>query len=235
MIALIPFRSGSERVPDKSIRIFDRNGVKKPLFLHTVRLAVECFELFDAIIITTDYSLGLLHSLSYNTVSQCQVVVRDKVSSDQPASEYIKDVLDSGKSSDEQDVCLLQITCPLRAKADIYQAADIYYMNKDKCKTLVSVTEVDSIKKFYMPFGNTVSSLYQGGVLSCDESDGSGDKLYRRNSSIYIFNVVYFRENNSIFSPKPSYYEMPAHRSVDINTEEDFKMAEALSKVCGVI
>jgi CMP-N-acetylneuraminic acid synthetase len=234
MIALIPFRKGSKRVPEKNIKMFNRNGAARTLFMHTVLQALKCGNIFESVVVSTDYSLAFLFSIDEYVMDKCVIHVRNEVADDQPASHYIKEFIDSQKFGNASDICLLQPTCPLRSHIDIYGAVDKYYTQKDEKPTLVSVTKVGPNKKLYVNGITGFGSISSDNILACDEEGKKAEEIYVRNSSIYIFNVGYFRKNNTIFDNKPNYYQMPVSRSIDINTEEDFKMAEALSKVCDI-
>lgn len=231
MVALIPFRKGSKRVLEKSVRQFDRNGEKKPLFVHTVKQAVDCSELFEAVIIASDYSSSFIFNvLVQYDLEQVYIHTRQDVADSQPASDYIKDIIKTYKYDSKQDVCLLQPTCPLRSYLDIYEAVNRYYEFKARNKTLVSISDVGLDKKFYTRDEDSISAVVAGTGLAIDEKNIKTERVYKRNSSIYIFNVGHFNEHNTIFEQHPSHYLMPMHRSIDIDTEEDFKMAEYVSK-----
>lgn len=53
---------------------------------------------------------------------------------------------------------------------------------------------------------------------------------YRINGALYIANIDYFTHMESIYGRRTFAYVMPGERSVDVDTEFDFKIAEALCK-----
>ena len=55
-------------------------------------------------------------------------------------------------------------------------------------------------------------------------------KVYEMNASIYIWKREILRNNTSIFLPKTGIYEMPAERSIDIDSPTDFKVVEVLMR-----
>lgn len=54
------------------------------------------------------------------------------------------------------------------------------------------------------------------------------DKFYRLNGAIYIINTIRFFEDRYFYQAGSFAYIMPQNRSVDIDTEIDFKLAELL-------
>jgi N-acylneuraminate cytidylyltransferase/CMP-N,N'-diacetyllegionaminic acid synthase len=53
-------------------------------------------------------------------------------------------------------------------------------------------------------------------------------KYYRINGAIYIAEWDYLKQNKTFFGDKTYAYIMPKERSIDIDTEMDFKFAEFL-------
>ena len=52
----------------------------------------------------------------------------------------------------------------------------------------------------------------------------------KENGAIYIFNRFHILEQNTIYGTRVYQYEMPEQRSVDIDTQEDWDLAEKLMK-----
>ena len=52
--------------------------------------------------------------------------------------------------------------------------------------------------------------------------------VFLPNGSIYVLNVEALRHTRNYFGPRSFGYPMPAERAVDIDTEADFRAAEAL-------
>ena len=53
-------------------------------------------------------------------------------------------------------------------------------------------------------------------------------KYYRLNGAIYLAATKYLRERNGFFGPNTFAYEMPKERSVDIDSDLDFKLVSLL-------
>ena len=52
--------------------------------------------------------------------------------------------------------------------------------------------------------------------------------VYEMNASIYIWKRSFLLKSDNIFNNKTSYYEMPEERSIDIDSELDFKIVKSL-------
>jgi CMP-N-acetylneuraminic acid synthetase len=63
-----------------------------------------------------------------------------------------------------------------------------------------------------------------------DTKGNSADKYYRINGAIYLINKKMFMLSKSLLNDKTIAYVMPQIRSVDIDTEIDFCLAETLMK-----
>jgi CMP-N,N'-diacetyllegionaminic acid synthase len=239
-LAVIPARAGSKRVPNKNTRLL----CGKPLIQWTVE-AVEQSQYIRDYVITTDIPFVL--DTYEKAIKRPEWLCGDDV----PMSEVIKDVLLRTQYYNFMHMCedeslddncflwlkyrlfrivLLQPTSPLRTEEDIYNAYQLESRkNEGKLWTgnarvpLVSVSETTAEKRMY-----NADSTPMGKQTAYDKDK---DKTcYQRNSAIFIFNALRFIETNQIIHDKPILYKMPQSRSIDIDTEEDWMMAEALMK-----
>lgn len=218
-IAIIPARSGSKGLKDKNIKIL--NG--KPLLWYTIQAAKEsgCFE---EIMVSTDSeqyaeiaracgaSVPFLRSATYSgdTVDSWDVVK-------EVLYNYLKkkEVFDS--------VCLLQPTSPLRKTEDIVGAYGLY---ADKnADSVTSVCEVDHSPLWSMVLQNDLSLKEFRNNLKCVPRQQMS-KYHRLNGAIYIRNVEYLDTDIIICDDNEYAYVMDRCHSIDIDTQEDFDLAE---------
>ena len=221
-IAVIPARSGSKGLNDKNIKLL--NG--KPLIWYSIRAALDS-GLFDEIMVSTD-------SEKYAKIAkECGASVpflRSKSTSGDKASSWdaVKEVLDnySIKGVQFDNVMLLQPTSPLRNAEDIINAFDI--MKKNNAMSVVSVCEVE-----HSPlWSNTLpKDGCLAGFLRPEVTNTTGRQAlptyYRINGAIYLTKISEVLGEN-LYTDSSFAYVMPRSRSVDIDTELDFKMAEFL-------
>lgn len=226
-LAIIPARSGSKSVKNKNIRKF--NG--KPLMAYTITAALNC-GLFEEVMVSTDSEEYAKIAEEYGATVP---FMRSRTTSTDIASSWdmVQEVLDGYEKQDRtfDSFCLLQPTSPLRTSDDISKAYQLFTDKADVA--VVSVCEMEH------------SPLWSGKLTDDKSLDGfitrasmgnrqQNGKYYRLNGAIYIISVKAFKED-SFFYRKGSYaYIMSQIKSVDIDTEVDFRIAEDLAKWGGI-
>lgn len=222
-IAIIPARSGSKGLKDKNIR--NLNG--RPLLAWTIDAAVRSGE-FDEIMVSTD-------SEAYAEIArQCgadvpflrsPAMATDTASSWDTVAEVLENCKERGSTFDT--FCLLQPTSPLRNAEDIRNA---YALFRDKADfAVVSVCEAEHSPLWcgHLP----ESGEFTGFIREKDvKQRQAGGKFYRLNGAIYIVDTQRFAADRFLYHEGSYAYIMPQERSVDIDTETDFKLAELLMR-----
>lgn len=221
-IAVIPARSGSKGLNDKNIKLL--NG--KPLIWYSIQSALDS-GLFDEIMVSTD-------SEKYAEIAkECGASVpflRSKSTSGDKASSWdaVKEVLDnySIKGVQFDNVMLLQPTSPLRNAEDIVNAFEI--MKKNNAMSVVSVCEVEHSPLWSntLPENGCLEGFLRPEVANTTGRQGL-PTYYRINGAIYLTKISEVLGEN-LYTDSGFAYVMPRSRSVDIDTELDFKMAEFL-------
>ena len=223
-IAIIPARSGSKGLKDKNIKLL--NG--KPLLAYTIEAAIKS-KAFDTVFVSTDSpkyaeisndfgaDVHFLRS-EYNSL--------DEASSWDVVREVIHKFEEEGKVFDE--IMLLQPTSPLRTDEDIRNAISV--MNERQANAVESLTEMD-----HSPLWS--NTLPQDGNMDNFFNKYSSiprqalPKYYRENGAIYLIKrELLDRSDSEIFSSKCFAYVMPRERSIDIDEELDFRIAEVIMK-----
>ena len=120
---------------------------------------------------------------------------------------------------------LLQPTSPLRKTEDILNAYQIF--KEKKATAVVSVCEMEHSPLWSntLPEDNSLSGFLKS------ESNKQRQKLetfYRINGAIYMANVKEFLKDTNLYRDNCYAYKMSAERSIDIDTELDFKIAETI-------
>ena len=218
-LAIIPARSGSRGLQDKNIKLLNA----KPLIKYSIDAAIDS-ECFDTIMVSTD-------SKSYAKIASelgAEVpFLRSKLtSSDQASSwEVVLEVIDkySEMGKEYDTFCLLQPTSPLRNGQDIRNAYSI--MSENHAISVQSVTELDHPLAWCGKLGDKGSLL---GFISreADNRRQCQEKYFRPNGAIYIADIANFRKDSFLYRDGCYAYIMPRERSIDIDTEVDFKLAE---------
>jgi CMP-N-acetylneuraminic acid synthetase len=205
---IITARSNSKRLPGKNLRDF--HG--RPLLAHTCTAARES-GVFDEVWINTDAPEIADVASKYDV--RClelrpAALARDDIPS-QPVVAWQLNAL--RRAGFDYDLFyLLQPTSPLRTADDIRAALALYEENAP-C-TVVGATPVAP--------ANWLGRATRDG---CFEKLAGSDVIYRLNGAIYVHQVADYCAGKA--PRKTVVYPMPASRSVDIDTEEDFQLAEA--------
>lgn len=222
ILAIIPARGGSKRIPGKNIRFL----AGEPLICHTIKAALKSKNIGRVIVSTEDDKIAEI-----SRKNGAEVLVRPAEMADDNSKTI--DVLfhllgEVQKENYEPDIIiLLQPTSPLRNETDIDQALDFF--SRKKCESLVGVCELphpfcwalELKKEFLFP----VFGLESLKIRSQD-----APKKYICNGAIYIASPSALRKNEGFFSEKTLAYVMPREKSLDIDKESDFKLAELILK-----
>ncbi len=220
-IAIIPARSGSKGLPDKNI--MQLNG--KPLLVYSIEAALSS-GCFDTVMVSTDSEEYA--DIARNGGAEVPFLRSAATSSDTASSaDVILEVLDryetQGRTFDT--FCLLQPTSPLRTDADIVESYRI--MSDKSAYSVVSVTELEHPLSWCGQLGEDNS--LDGFLERAENVQRQAQKaFFRPNGAMYIAEVKGYRKDQYFYSTGSYAYIMPRERSVDIDTEYDFRLAEFL-------
>ena len=221
-LAIIPARSGSKGLPDKNIRDF----LGKPLLAHTIGAAADS-GCFDEVMVSTDSEQYAQIARKWGASVpfwRSEATSTDQASSWDMVEEVLQNYEKMGRRFDT--FCLLQPTSPLRNAQDIRGA---YHIFREKASfAVVSVCEAEH------------SPLWCGHLPQSGEFTGfidregmkqrqSGGKFYRLNGAVYIVDITRFRQDRFLYQEGSFAYIMEQARSVDIDTELDFRYAELIA------
>ncbi|MDE6435794.1 MAG: acylneuraminate cytidylyltransferase family protein [Lachnospiraceae bacterium] len=223
-LAIIPARSGSKGLVDKNIR--NLNG--KPLMEYSIKAAIKS-GCFDEVMVSTD-------SEKYADIAiSCGAKVpflRSSENSSDRASSWgvVREVLNGYREQGIQFdmVTLLQPTSPLRTAADIINAYEIF--KEKQARSVISVCEMETSPLLC----NTLrEDNCLEGFISPEIRDKRRQDLpqyYRLNGAIYICRVNYSDMQFELYGKDSYAYIMSPQKSVDIDTEFDFFLAEQIIK-----
>ena len=221
-LAIIPARSGSKGLKDKNIKLL--NG--KPLMAYSIDAALQS-KVFDVVFVSTDSEQYAEIAEEYGADahflrSECNS--SDRAGSWDVVREVIRKFESEGKRFDE--IMLLQPTSPLRNGEDIINAVN--EMNDKNALVIESLTEMD-----HSPlWSNTLPDDLSMDSFFNEYSSKPRQELptyYRENGAIYLLKrEVLDKKDEEMFLNRCYAYIMPKERSVDIDTEFDFRIAETI-------
>jgi len=219
ILAVIPARGGSKEIPRKNIRLL----AGKPLIAYTIEAALKSKYVDKVIVSTEDIEISQIsEQYGAEVVKRPEKLARDET----PTLSVIQHVV--RRLKEKYDIIVaLQPTSPLRDEKDIDAAIDLF--GKHGTDSLVSVCEVEHHPYWMVRVTNGKVEPF---VKTDKEYPRRQDlpKLYRFNGAIYIAKKDILMKENKIFGKNATAFIMPLEKSIDIDTELDFKLAEILMK-----
>lgn len=222
-IAIIPARSGSKGLKDKNIRLL--NG--KPMLAYSIEAAIKS-RVFDSVYVSTDSEIYADIGRKYG--AEIPFLRSEQLSTDTAKSwDVVLDALfryeNLGKRFDM--VTLLQPTSPLRDAEEIRNAYEEYQVKK--AKAVVSVCEMEHSPLWSNTLPESLS-MDQFVKLQDNQARQSLQTYYRINGAIYMVDVMFLKQDKNIYRQGCFAYIMDGKKSIDIDAQMDFDMAEMLMK-----
>lgn len=221
-IAIIPARSGSKRIPKKNIR----NFCGKPIISYILR-AISDSCLFDEIHVSTDCAeiASIVETEGYPVAFFRPPILSDDFTPLYPVVRYVLNTyLQRGLSFDT--AALFMPCSPLINSSDLLEACTIFESSPSKLPLLcVSEYPVPIQWSFEIDTNSILSPLHPSSLekrsqdLPASYYD-SGQFEFFHPSSILNTSIDSFSQYLG--------YILPRSRSVDIDTIDDWLMAEAL-------
>jgi len=226
ILGLISARGGSKGLPRKNIKSL----LGKPLIAWTIEQAFASKYLDRVVVSTDDKEIA---EISKKFRAEAPFIRPKELASDKAQGiEVVLHAIEWLKKNDKRKqydlIMLLQPTSPLRAKEDIDKAIKLLFLKK--AKAIVSVCEVDHHPLWAntLPEDGCMKDFIRQVVLNRNRQELP--KFYRLNGAIYIAYCDYLQKQKSFFGKKTFAYIMSRERSIDIDSEVDFKLAEILMK-----
>jgi len=206
-----------------------KNFFGKPLILHTLDLAYKV-NIFTKIVVTSDSNkiLNICKKKSNLLIQRPKRLSNNSISKIQVIKHALK--YSEKKFSTNFDIIFdLDVTSPLRLKSDIYKAFKIF--KKKKSNNLISVNESHKNPYFNMVERKNGKLKLVKENRKTYHSRQKAPSVFDVNASIYIWKREALLKNKNIVNTDTEIFVMPKHRSVDIDTEFDFKIVKALKGV----
>jgi CMP-N-acetylneuraminic acid synthetase len=218
--AIITARGGSKGVPRKNIRVL--NG--KPLVAHSIIVAQQCSHVNRCIVSTEDSEIrSVCLRWGAEVIDRPRSLARDHSLS----RDVVRHVLESLKRQGglPEYFILLQPTSPLRTVTNLESCITAFWDSDAKCAISVTKEEHHPHKMFQL------QNSYLEPLFGWEELDKPRQFLpsvFRQNGAIYLMSSVVFLKENSFFVPPILPFVMTMEESVDIDSEFDIRLCEAL-------
>ncbi|KIM05861.1 MAG: flagellar modification protein B [Sulfurovum sp. AS07-7] len=226
ILCTICARGGSKGVKNKNIKEL----CGKPLIAYTIEQA-KASSLFEHIVISTDSDDIANVAKKYGA----EVFFKRSAEMASDTAGKLDVIRDAFKRSEKyynrtfEYLIDLDATAPLRSVDDIINSFKQFKENDNDNL----ITAMPSRRS---PYFNLVEQDQYGRVYLSKKLDSAvvrrqdAPKSYDMNASIYIWKRDVILNKDSLFLEKTGLYVMPEERSIDIDTEFDYKFVEFLMK-----
>lgn len=222
-LAIIPARAGSKRIFRKNIK----NFVGKPILSRVIETAIESEVFSDVLVSTDDKEISEISQRSGATVP----FMRSSKNSDDKATltDVLKEVLDyliENKIYYEY-ICLILPTAVF-INRDILKETQLKFINGDY-NSLVPVV------RYSHPIQRALKN--NNGRLEFEREDFKYTRTqdlepyYHDSGQFYWIDVEKFKGNSEIFNSNTGFFELEEKLVQDIDTIEDWELAELKYKV----
>lgn len=222
ILYIIPARSGSKGLPGKNIRQLGN----KPLLAHSIIAAQHASHKGTVVVSTDDETIA---GIAKKYAAEVPFMRPVELASDSaPTMDVIFHALNFYKEKNMAFdlVMVLQPTSPLRTSADIDNA--ILLLKEKSAEAVVSVCETEHHPLWAntLPEDGSMKNFMREEIKGLNRQQLP--RYYRLNGAIYLSKTETLEKQKEFLHDGTMAYRMPAERSVDIDHEADFRLAEFL-------
>ena len=215
---LIPARKGSKGIPKKNTKLLKGT----PLISYTFEYVSKVLTAEDKVCVSTDDEevIKLAESYNFKIIKRPTELAGDNSSMD----EVIKHVLENYKSLNISfnAIVILQPTSPNRILDDFFNIKKLFNPTIDM---VVSVCKARENPYYLLYEENDNGFIFKSKNLAISRRQDS-PKVYRLNGSFFIINPNSINNKKIIELDKILKHEMPYERSIDIDDQFDWDLAE---------
>jgi CMP-N-acetylneuraminic acid synthetase len=222
-VAIIPARGGSKRLPRKNIVDF----LGRPIIAFTIDAAVAsgCFE--RVVVSTEDDEIAEVCSRLGAVVDRrSERLATDTVTLVEVCDEFLDREEAAGRKWDV--LACLYATAPLRTAEDI--RGTVALIEPGRCGFAMAVTTYDHYPHQALKFAAD-SGLTPMWPDLVERRTTELPRLRAGNGSTYVVDVTEFRRHRSFYGPNLRGFDMPASRSIDIDTQDDLDLARCFAQL----
>lgn len=221
-LAVIPCRGGSKRVPKKNIRHL--HG--RPAVAYTIEAALMS-GLFQSVIVSTDSEE--IVEVARACGAEVPFIRESSLADDYtPVSAVTLDALNrlDSQAGIYRNVCQLMANCPLRTAKDIVDSyAQFIETGAD---SQMSVTEYGWLNPWWAMTSDDQNKLIPLFKERMGTRSQDLPNLFCPTGAIWWAKTDVLRQHGTFYAPDYRGWQIPWQRAVDIDTEDDWKMAEVL-------
>ncbi len=217
IVALVPMKGHSERVPNKNFRVF--HG--KPLYRWIVDTLLELPEIAE-VVINTD-ARATFEAQGVGALPR--VRLRDRAPALCGDFVSMNKVLADDVAHVPADLYVMTHSTNPLLRAGTIRRAIAHYRQLTGEGTADSVFAVNRFQtRFYRADGSAVNHDPANLIRTQDL-----EPWYEENSNLYLFSAASFARTQARIGARPAMFETPRAESLDIDDQEGWEMAEAVA------
>jgi len=218
-VALIPARGGSKRLPRKNILPF----MGKPMIAHSIAAARDT-GLFTRIVVSTEDSEIATIAKEYGAeiALRSPELATDKATVRAVAQNFLQSELQAGIPYEL--LCVLYATAPFRTADDIKAVHAL--IERDVCHHALAVCAYEQAPHQALKLTSDKGDLSPMWPELVAERADSLPTLLVDNGSTYCVMTEDFMKDQNFYAPAMRGHIMPRWKSVDMDTPEDFELAQ---------
>ena len=220
ILALIPARSGSKRVPNKNIRLLG----DKPLIVWTIESALNIPGICDVLVSTDSIEIQAISNAAGASAPwlRPQELATDDASSVDVAIHALDQY--ENENGEVDGLLLLQPTSPFRTKEYIVRGIEKYF-DSDR-SSVIGLSPIREQPSWMVTIkGDSIQ--WNGEKEEFGAKSDNFSALFIVNGGFYLTHPLTLRINKSFYSPdtKPLICDSIIE-SIDIDSEEEFRLSE---------
>jgi len=226
ILALIPARGGSKRIPRKNIRPL----CGKPLIAWSIDVAMDIPDICDVLVSTDDAAIA---KVAQDAGALLPWLRPAELSTDTATSvDVALHALDwyEGEKGDVDGVLLLQPTSPFRSRETIVRGINLF--RQHDYRSVVGVSPAASHPMWCFNIEDSALKPYMPGGLHLRSQDLP--PAYVINGAFYLLAPSELRRNRSFNADNTQPLIIDGlEESMDIDTEQDWRIAEVICRSLG--
>jgi len=224
IIAVIPARIGSKRIPKKNIKFF--NG--RPIISYSIEAAISS-KLFDKVIVSTDDDE--ISEIAKHYGADVPFLRPSDLSDDFTG---IKEVIrHSIKWMDDQNwkvfsICCIYATAPLIDPADLIEADLLFNTSQWDFVIAASAYSYPVQRSFRLQNFGGLKMLFPNNI---NKRSQDFETVYHDAGHFCWGNIEAWIDDRIIVSERSTIVKIPFYRGIDIDTNDDWIRAELIYKI----
>ena len=215
--ALLPFKLNSERIPNKNFK----NLYNKPLYSWVLDTLLS-INIIDNVIVNTD-AIDVLHQNNVYSTNKLYLKHREKDLCGDKIN--MNKIIENDIKNDDSDIFIMtHTTNPFLTSNTIINAINIFKncIERNINDSLFTVNKYQT--RFYKKDGTAINHDPNNLIRTQDL-----EIWYEENSNLYLFTKASFYSTNARIGKKPYLLETQFLESIDIDTIENWKLAEIIA------